>query len=99
VTGEDCMRDALASIQVNDDFTEATVGLRDGSRIVFRHRVGERLVTAVDAVGREDASTLAGTVLARITSFRLNGKHLDVQFDDGSRWEAGFRGADAGGNR
>jgi hypothetical protein len=30
-------------------------------------------------------------VLSLNSLFRLNGKHLDVRFDDGSRWEAPFR--------
>jgi hypothetical protein len=31
-------------------------------------------------------------LLGRIAMFRLNGKHLDIQFTDGSRWEARFKG-------
>jgi hypothetical protein len=34
---------------------------------------------------------MAGEALSRITLFRLNAKHLDVQFSDGSRWETRFR--------
>jgi hypothetical protein len=79
------LRRALACVEVNDTFSEAVVALGDGSRLRFRHRVGERWVRA------EGAGNLAAEVLATIALFRLNGKHLDVQFRDGSRWEARFR--------
>jgi hypothetical protein len=84
VTGETFLRDALASVEVNDSFTEAVVAMSDGSRLFFRHRVGERWASA-DGGGR------AAEVLAMIRLFRLNGKHLDIAFQDGSRWEARFR--------
>jgi hypothetical protein len=32
----------------------------------------------------------AGEVRGRISRFPLNARHLDVQFQDGSRWEARF---------
>ena len=85
------LRQALVSLEVYDTFTEAVVALGDGSRLRFRHRVGERWARAERADGTEDAVNLAGELLSRIAMFRLNGKHLDVQFQDGSRWEAPFR--------
>jgi hypothetical protein len=81
------LRRAFASLEVNDDFSEATLAMSDGSRLCFCHRVGERWVRA-DGAGE----TLAAQVLAGMSRFRLNGKHLDVHFIDGSRWEAPFRG-------
>ncbi len=84
MTGEALLRGALASVEVNDDFSAAVVTMSDGSRLCFRHRVGERWASA-EGGGR------AAEVLALIHVFRLNGKHLDVQFRDGSRWEARFR--------
>ena len=42
-----------------------------------------------DAVEAEGATV--GELLAHIANFRLNAKHLDVQFADGSRWERRFR--------
>ena len=84
------LRQALVSLEVNDTFSEAVVALGDGSRLRFRHRVGERWARAESADGTEDAANLAGKVLSRIDMFRLNAKHLDVQFQDGSRWEALF---------
>ena len=78
--GEELLREAFVSLEVNDPFTEAGLRMRDGSRLCFYHRVGKRW------------AKLAGQVLSLISLFRLNGKHLDVRFDDGSRWEAAFKG-------
>jgi hypothetical protein len=84
MTSEEAFRGAFVSLEVNDAFTEAELRLRDGSRLCFCHRVGERWA-------RADGSGLADQMLPLITMFRLNGKHLDIQFHDGSRWEARFR--------
>jgi hypothetical protein len=84
MTDEAFLRQSYAALAVNDDFTEAVVVMTDGSRLRFRHRVGQRWAKA-------EAAGLAGEVLALIGTFRLNGKHLDVQLRDGSRWEARFQ--------
>jgi hypothetical protein len=81
MTNEAFLRRALASVEVNDTFSEAAVVMTDRSRLCFCHRVGERWASA-------EGAGLAEEVLAMIATFRLNGKHLDVQFRDGSRWEA-----------
>ena len=47
---------------------------------------------AAALAGAEAPASVAAQVLHRIARFRLNGKHLDVQFSDGSRWEARFGG-------
>jgi hypothetical protein len=83
------LRQSLAGVEANADFTQAVVTLRDGSRLCFRHRVGERWVRTVGRA--EGDSGLAGQVLALIARFRLNAKHLEVEFADGGRWEAPFR--------
>ena len=88
MTHDAFLRQSLTSLDVNDTFSEAVVELADGSRLRFCHRVGERWVRAEGSAG------LAGKVLASIARFRLNGKHLDVQFADGGRWEAPFRGSE-----
>ncbi len=93
MTGEAFLRGALVSLEVNDTFSEAVLLLGDGSRLRFRHRVGERWAKAERVGGSEAAASLAAEALATVTMFRLNGKHLDVQFQDGSRWEARFRGS------
>jgi hypothetical protein len=84
MTNEGFLRRALSSLEVNEAFSDAVVHMTDGSRLRFRHRVSERWAKA-------DGAGLAEDVLATIAQFRLNGKHLDVQFQDGSRWEARFR--------
>lgn len=86
MTSEEEFRGAFASLEVNEDFTEAVLTLRDGSRLCFRHCVGERWAKAT---GSGEAG-LAGQLLPLISMFRLNGKHLDIQFQDGGRWEARF---------
>jgi len=63
------------------------VALRDGSRLYFRHSVGERTAQAVGRAGDEKNHGQAGVLLAAIQMFRLNKKHLDITFTDGSRWE------------
>ena len=64
--------------------------MADGSRLCFCHRVGERWAKALPAAASGERPGLADQVLQRIALFRLNAKHLDVQFHDGSRWEARF---------
>jgi len=95
MTGEEELRGAFKSLEVNGDCTEAVLLLSDGSRLWFRHTVGERRAGAVPAAGAGDAG-LAGRVLPQVALFRLNRKHLDVQFADGSRWEARFAGGEQG---
>ncbi len=59
----------------------------DNSRLCFCHRVGERWAKAVGAGHPEDETGLAGELLSAMTMFRLNAKHLDIQFEDDSRWD------------
>jgi hypothetical protein len=87
---DDRFRRSFASIEVNDTFTEAVVAMSDGSRLCFRHRVGERTAGAVGREGGDEAAGVAGELLRALSTFRLNAKHLEVQFSDGSRWEAAF---------
>jgi hypothetical protein len=91
MTDADLLRGAFTSLEVNPDFTEAVLGMRDGSRLLFCHRVGRRWARA-DPDGGE-----AARVLARMALFRLNARHLDVRFGDGSRWEAPFGGPGSAG--
>lgn len=81
------LRSTLVRAEADAVFSEAVLRLRDGSRLCFRHRVGERWAKAVGPEGREAEPGLAGELLGAVAMFRLNAKHLDVQFDDGSRWE------------
>ena len=87
MTDDELLRRAFRTIEVAADFGEATLVLEDTSRLVFCHRVGKR---TAQAVGGDPSTSQANVVLARILRFRLNGKHLDVEFADGSRWELLF---------
>lgn len=87
---DDDLRREFVSVEVNEDYSEAVLTLSDGSRLCFCHRVDERWAKAVGVAGAEAEAGLAGGLLARIARFRLNGKHLDVFFADGSRWEMRF---------
>ena len=83
----DQLRASLASLEVNGTFTEAVVTLTDGSRLCFRHRVGER---SIECFPGGSSASVAGDLLPAIATFRLNAKHLDIRFADGSAWEAPF---------
>jgi hypothetical protein len=87
MTRAETLRSELLTVEVDRGFTEAVLRLRDESRLCFCHRVGERWAKAVGPEEREDITGLAGELLAAVTMFRLNAKHLDIQFDDGSRWD------------
>ncbi len=90
MTGEELLRQAFTSIEVDAAYAEATLWLTDGSRLCMCHRVDERWAKAMPAP--QIAAGLADQVLALIHRFRLNAKHLDVEFSDGSRWELKFAG-------
>jgi hypothetical protein len=95
MTGAELLRQSFVSLEVNGDFSEAALRMSDGSRLCFCHRVGERWAKAVSAAETQNGPGLADQVLERIALFRLNAKHLDVQFQDGSRWEARLGGRDS----
>lgn len=81
----DTLRDLFDSIRVDEKFTLGVVTLRDGSILEFHHRVGERWARAVGADGSDRGP--ARELLDAMRIFRLNAKHLDIEFEDGSRWE------------
>ena len=87
----DTLKAAVSSAAVNEDFTEAVLMLSDGSRLCFCHRVGERWAKAVGPDGAEREAGLAEQFLAEVQLFRLNRKHLDILFADGSRWDEPLR--------
>jgi hypothetical protein len=96
MTAEELLRKSFVYLEVNGDFSQATLSMRDGSWLRFCHRVDERWVKSESPgmVGSDVA--LAGQVLVLISFFRLNTKHLDVLFTDGTRWEAGLGEVRAG---
>lgn len=87
MTRAETLRQALVTVEANETFTEAVMRLNDQTRLCFCHRVGERWAKAVGPEGREEAGGVAGELLAAIKTFRLNAKHLDIQFNDASRWD------------
>ena len=89
----DHLRQGFVAVEVNADFSEAMLRLRDQSRLCMCHRVGERWAKALPAPDAPPGTGVADLVLARIARFRLNAKHLDIQFADGSRWEIAFSGS------
>jgi hypothetical protein len=91
MSSAELLRQSLTGVEANAEFTEAVVTLRDGSRLCFCHKVGERWAQAVGPAGAEGEPGLSGQMLALIALFRLNAKHLEVEFTDGGRWEARFR--------
>lgn len=94
VTNAETLQAALTTVEFNEDFTEAMLRFDDNSRLCFCHRVGERWAKAVGPEQRESEKGLAAELLAAITMFRLNGKHLDIQFQDNSRWDTPFKKGD-----
>ena len=92
MTREETLRKELVSVEADENFAEAVMRFRDGSRLCFCHRVGERWAKAVGLEQRESEAGVAGELLAAMTKFRLNAKHLDIEFDDGSRWDQAVRG-------
>jgi hypothetical protein len=94
MTRAEFLRAELLTVEANEQFTEAVMRFRDDSQLCFCHRVGERWAKAVGRDLHEDDAGLAGELLPAITMFRLNAKHLDIQFDDGSRWDEALRKLD-----
>lgn len=87
MTSAQSLKDCLVSAEVNADHTEAVLSLDDGSRLCFCHRIDERWAKAVGSQAEETQSGLAGELLSSIQQFRLNKKHLDISFQDASRWD------------
>ena len=81
------LRSEIATVETNNLFSEAVLHLRDQSRLCFCHRVDERWAKAVGPEGKEKQGGRAASLLSCIQMFRLNSKHLDIQFEDGSRWD------------
>ena len=98
-TNEETLRRALLTVEANENFTEAVIRFRDGSRLCFCHRVGERWAKSVGPEQREAEAGQAGEFLSALSMFRLNAKHPDIQFEDGSRWEEACKECNRGDRR
>lgn len=77
----------LTTSDVNAAFSEAVLTLVDGTRLCFCHTVDQRWAKAVGSEADESARGLAAELVEQISGFRLNAKHLDIQFTDGSRFD------------
>jgi hypothetical protein len=97
MTSVETLRSDLLMVEVNENFTEAVMLFQDNSRLCFCHRVGERWAKAVGPDHREEEAGLAGELLSAMTMFRLNAKHLDIQFNDDSRWDEALQDFKRGG--
>ena len=95
VSSADVLRHGFRSLEVNGDYSEAILELDDESRLQFCHRVGQRMAKAAGADEAAGDAPRAAVVLSKIAWFRLNARHLDVQFTDGSRWETLFAASGA----
>lgn len=82
---EETLQDLFVSIEADARFTEALVKLRDESVLYFCHRVGERRARSAGPEGGTGGHSDA--LLDAIRTFRLNTRHLEIFFHDGSRWE------------
>ena len=98
MTSEETLRRALLTVVANENFTEAVMRFRDNSRLCFCHRVGERWAKAVGPEQQEAEAGLAGELLSSVSMFKLNAKHLDIQFEDGSRWDETLQEFNHGGD-
>lgn len=87
MTSAEHLRRTLLTVDANEDHTEAVMRLTDNSKLCFCHRVGERWAKAVGPKEQEREGGQAEQFLSIIKMFRLNRKHLDIQFVDGSRWD------------
>ena len=63
----------------NAEFTEASLFFQDGSFLQFVHKARDQRWARPSA-----DDTLAGQVCRGLRQFRLNAKHLQLFFDDGS---------------
>ena len=94
---EEILRRELMTVEANENFTEAVMIFHDNSKLCFCHRVGERWAKAIGSRQREDETGLAGELLSAITMLRLNAKHLDILFEDDSRWDEALQDFKRGG--
>ena len=78
---------AFGSLQTNETCSEAVVTLYDGSRLCFIHTVEKRQALSIGPASQETEHGAAGHFLNAIKMFRLNTKHLEIWFQDESRWE------------
>ena len=84
----------FTSSETTPEFSEAVLTLDDGTRLCFCHTVEQRWAKAVGPEDAPSSGGLAGELIEQVTGFRLNAKHLDVQFADGSRFDRPLKPVD-----
>ena len=82
---QETLHGLFCSIETDDVYSEAVISLNDSSLLCFCHRVDERWAKAIGPVGT--GSGCAEELLDAIQMFRLNAKHLQIFFNDGTTWE------------
>jgi len=82
MTNSDYTREHAVRYAANAEFTQAAVFFKDGSHLTFEHSSRGNRWARPSADG-----TTAGAVCQSIRQFRLNAKHLQMFFEDGSNIE------------
>jgi hypothetical protein len=82
LTLSDLARNSVTDYIANPEFTEGSLFFRDGSFLQFVHKARDQRWARPSA-----DDTLAGEVCRSLRQFRLNAKHLQLFFDDGSAAE------------
>ena len=98
MTSEETLQTCLLTVVVNETSSESVLRFRDNSRLCFCHRVDERWAKSVGPEQQEAEAGQAGELLSAISMFRLNANHLDIQFQDGSRWDEALQEFNQGGD-
>ena len=75
----DFTRESATRYVVNAEFNEAAVYFRDGSFLQFVHKARD-----VRWARPSTDETMAGQVCRALSQFRLNARHLQLFFQDGS---------------
>jgi hypothetical protein len=75
----DLARGSVTDYIANAEFTEGSLFFRDGSFLQFVHKARDERWARPSA-----DDTLAGEFCRSLRQFRLNARHLQLFFDDGS---------------
>jgi hypothetical protein len=79
LTLSELARGSVTDYIVNPEFTEASLFFADGSFLQFVHRSRDERWARPSA-----DDTTAGEICRGLLQFRLNAKHLQLYFDEGS---------------
>lgn len=84
MTMSDITKEHATRYVANEAFTQAAVFFKDGSHLTFEH------TSRANRWARpSEDGTAADSVCKAMTQFRLNAKHLQLFFEDGSNLEFG----------